>query len=59
MDDFQIFCPTVRHAFIFDNFRLFQFMMKQVPQIFHIFNNVSKGLSFGKIVNFIRVIYKL
>ena len=20
MDDFQIFCPTVRHAFIFDNF---------------------------------------
>ena len=21
MDDFQIFCPTVRHAFIFDNFK--------------------------------------
>ena len=33
--------------------------MKQVPQIFHIFNNVSKGVSFGKIVNFVRIIYKL
>ena len=34
-------------------------MMKQVPQIFHIFNNVSKDVSFGEIVNFIRIIYKL
>ena len=34
-------------------------MMKQVPEIFHIFNNVSKGASFGKIVNFIQIIYKL